>query len=204
MKQIKNKKTLLAVGALSAVLVFVVGTVAYNRDSMSFTNDFQLATDASEFSDTFESPSSWTPCTETPKTAIATNKSSSARYVRMKINEYWRTANTTTPDSNHETTDLPLTWNDSGTTKSYAIINKQNEDKWELKADGWYYYKTTLAENESTNSLLKSVTFNCEVNTAGEVTYSADGKAGQSTPTAYGGAKYHVYVTFQMSPVPFN
>ena len=203
MKQVKNKKTLLAIGALSAVLVFV-GTAAYNRDSMNFTNDFQLATDVSEFSDTFESPTNWTPCTETPKTAIATNKSSSARYVRMKISEYWRTANTTTPDGDHETTDLPLTWNDSGATKSYAIINKQNEDKWMLSEDGWYYYESTLAENESTDSLLESVTFNCEVNTVGQVTYSADGKSAYSTPTAYGGAKYHVYVTFQMSPVPFN
>lgn len=203
MKMIKSKKTLIAIGALSAVLVFV-GTIAYNQDSMQFANNFTLDADISEFSDTFESPTNWTPCTETPKTAIATNKAKTVRYVRMKINEYWRTANTTTPDSDYETTDLSLTWNDGDTTKSYAIINKQNEDKWELKADGWYYYKTALAENESTDSLLESVTFNCEVNTAGEVTYSADGKTGQSNPTAYGGAKYHVYVTFQMSPVPFE
>ena len=203
MKQIKSKKALLAIGALSAVLVFV-GTIAYNQDFMQFANNFELATDISEFSDTFESPSSWAPCTETPKVAIATNKAKSARYVRMKISDYWRTANTTTPESDHETTDLSLTWNDGGTTKSYAIINMQNEDKWTASEDGWYYYNTTLGENESTDSLLKSVTFNCEVNTAGEVTYSADGKTGQSNPTAYGGAKYHVYVTFQMSSVPFN
>ena len=52
---------------------------------------------------------------------------------------------------------------------------------------------------KSTLSLLESVTFNCEVNTAGEVRYSVDGKSSESIPTEYGGAKYHLYITFQMS-----
>lgn len=198
MKSLKNKKTLFF--ALAAVSVLgIAGTIAYNSDTMVFRNLFTLSDDASEFSDTFESPANWTPCTTTPKTAVATNKSTSNRYVRMKINEYWRTANSTTSVDDHVTTDLPLTWTDDTTTKSYAILNLQNTDKWELKADGWYYYKTPLASNETTASLLQSATFNCEVNTAGAVTYSADGKVANSTPTAYGGAKYHVYVTFQMS-----
>lgn len=203
MKQLKNKKTLAFIGLASFALVFA-GTIAYNRDSMTFNNDFNLDVDISEFSDTFDSPSSWTPCTTTPKTAIATNKAASNRYVRMKIDEYWRTADSTTSTDDHTTTDLPLTWTDGANTKSYAIINKQNEDKWTPGEDGWYYYKTALAENESTDSLLESVTFNCEVNTAGTVTYSTDGKSAYSTPTQYGGAKFHVYVTFQMSPVPFE
>jgi len=198
MKRFNNKKTLIFAVAAVAVLG-IAGTVAYNTDTMVFNNLFHLGDDASEFSDTFESPSSWTPCTTTPKTAIATNKSNSNRYVRMKINQYWRTANTTTPETDYTTTDLPLTWTDGDDVKSYAIINMQNTDKWELKADGWYYYKTPLAANQSTDSLLQSVTFNCEVNTAGEVTYSNNGLTAQSTPTAYGGAKFHVYVTFQMS-----
>lgn len=203
MKQLKNKKTLAFIGLASFALVFA-GTIAYNRDSITFNNDFTLDTDISEFSDTFDSPSNWTPCTTTPKTAIATNKAASNRYVRMKIDEYWRTANSATSEDDHTTTDLPLTWTEGNTAKSYAIINMQNEDKWLPSEDGWYYYKTALGENESTDSLLESVTFNCEVNTAGAVTYAADGKSAYSTPTAYGGAKYHIYVTFQMSSVPFN
>lgn len=198
MKSIKNKKTLIFAVAAVAVLG-IAGTVAYNTDLMTFNNIFTLGDDHSEFSDTFESPMNWTPCTTTPKTAIATNKNAGNRYVRMKINEYWRTANTTTSEDDHITSDLALTWLDDQTTKSYAIINMQNTDKWELRNDGWYYYKTALAQNESTASLLESVTFNCEVNTAGAVTYSADGKSASSTPTAYGGAKYHVYITFEMS-----
>jgi hypothetical protein len=117
----------------------------------------------------------------------------------MKINEYWRTKDTQTPTTDHETSDLPLTWDDNGTTKHYAVINTQNDDKWELKNDGWYYYKTTISQNESTDSLLKSVTFNCEVNTVGEIRYTAGGTVGEDVPSDYAEANYHLYITFQMS-----
>ena len=203
MKRFKNlslkKKRTLAIAGVSVLCLVVVGTIAFNQDSIFFNNLFKLADDNVEFVETFDSPDDWQPCQEIDKTAVARNKNTTPRYVRMKINEYWRTKNSQTPASDHETSDLPLTWDDSGTTKNYAIINTQNDDKWELKRDGWYYYKTTLAQNESTLSLLKSVTFNCEVNTAGEIRYSADGKAGESVPTEYSEATYHLYITFQMS-----
>ncbi|MBR3378393.1 BsaA family SipW-dependent biofilm matrix protein [Candidatus Saccharibacteria bacterium] len=203
MKRFKNlslkKKRTLAIAGVSVLCLVIVGTIAFNQDSIFFNNLFKLADDNVEFVETFDSPDDWQPCQEIDKTAIATNKNATPRYVRMKINEYWRTKDTTTPSTDHETTDLPLTWNDSGTDKHYAVINTQNDDKWELKNDGWYYYKTTLAQNESTLSLLKSVTFNCEVNTVGEIRYSVDGKTGESVPTEYADATYHLYITFQMS-----
>jgi hypothetical protein len=120
----------------------------------------------------------------------------------MKINEYWRTENTQTPTSDHETTDLPLSWTEGGVTKRYTTINTQNDDKWDLKNDGWYYYKTPLGKDETTDSLLASVTFNCEVNTVGEVRYSLDGTSGESIPNDYANANYHVFITFQMSDEP--
>ncbi len=202
-KSLSLKKRALAIAGVSVLCLVVVGTIAYNQDSFFFNNLFKLGDDFVEFVETFDSPDDWQPCQEIDKTAIATNKNATPRYVRMKINEYWRTKDTTTPSTDHETTDLPLTWNDSGTDKHYAVINTQNDDKWELKNDGWYYYKTTLAQNESTLSLLKSVTFNCEVNTAGEIRYSADGKVGESVPTEYADATYHLYITFQMSDEEF-
>jgi alternate signal-mediated exported protein len=203
MKRFKNKKSLAIAGVAVAILA-IAGTIAYNQDSMFFANLFHVGSDMSEFTEVFESPDNWSPCTETPKTAIATNKNSTPRYVRMKITEYWRTANSTTPESDHETTDLPLTWNDEGTEKHYAVINTQNDEKWSLAGDGWYYYDHALTENESTLSLLKSVTFNCEVNTVGEFRYSVDGKSGESVPNEYAGAKYHLYITFQMSAEPLG
>ena len=203
MKRFKSlslkKKRTLAIAGVALLGLTVVGTIAYNQDSMFFANLFRLQDDVAEFSETFDSPDDWQPCQEIPKTAIATNRNAKPRYVRMKINEYWRTKDTQTPTTDHETTDLPLTWDDNGTAKHYAVINTQNDDKWELKSDGWYYYKTTLAQDESTDSLLKSVTFNCEVNTVGEIRYSADGQSGESIPNDYAEANYHLYITFQMS-----
>ena len=203
MQRFKNKKVL-AIAGVSVLMLTVVGTIAYNQDSMFFANLFRLPSDNVEFSETFDSPEDWQPCQETPKTAIATNRSDTPRYVRMKINEYWRTKNTTTSASDHETTDLPLAWTDSGVEKRYAIINTQNDDKWELGSDGWYYYETALSKDESTLSLLKSVTFNCEVNTVGDVRYSADGLIGETIPTDYSEATYHLYITFQMSDEPME
>lgn len=198
MRKLKNKKALIIAGISVAVLA-IAGTIAYYSDSMFLRNLFHLANDVSEFTETFVTPNNWTPCTETPKTAIATNKNSTKRYVRMKINEYWRTTNSGTPESDHETTDLPLTWTENGNEEHYAIINTQNGDKWALRDDGWYYYNVALEQDESTLSLLKSVTFNCKVNTVGEIQYGANGKTGISNPNEYGGAKYHLYITFQMS-----
>ena len=195
---VKNKRALVIAG-VSVVALGVVGTIAFNRDSMFFANLFRLPSDVVEFSEAFDSPNDWQPCQEIPKTAIATNKNASPRYVRMKINEYWRAKNTQTPTTDHETTDLDLTWTDNGVEKHYAVINTQNDDKWELGSDGWYYYKTTLAQDESTDSLLKSVTFNCEVNTVGEIRYSVDGTVGETIPSDYAEANYHLFITFQMS-----
>jgi hypothetical protein len=120
----------------------------------------------------------------------------------MKLDEYWRLAQSQVVDpDDHTTTELPLTWNDGGTTKSYAVINTQNDAKWELKSDGWYYYTDELEENDSTLSLLESVTLNCDAKLVenGVATATQGGQVGQSTPTAYAGATYHLYVTMQLS-----
>jgi len=166
MKRFKSlspkQKRIFAISSVVAVLA-IGATIAYHQDAMFFNNLFHLDSDLVEFTETFNSPDDWTPCTETPKTAIATNKNNSPRYVRMKINEYWREKDSQTDPNDHETTDLPLTWEDNDGTHNYAIINKQNENKWTYNNnDGYYYYKDALNKDESTLSLLKSVTFNCD------------------------------------------
>jgi hypothetical protein len=115
----------------------------------------------------------------------------------MKYDEYWRVKNSQTSTDDHSTSDLPLTWNDGGTTKHYAEVLFQNEDDWQLQ-DGWYYYKHALNTDESTSSLLKAVRLNCDANFAGTTTYSPDGQSAQSNPDQYNEATYHLYITFQM------
>ena len=151
------------------------------------------------FTEVFNSPDNWTPCQEVDKTAIATNHDTIPRYARMKINEYWRKNNTETPASDHSTTDLPLTWDDNGTIRNYAVINTQNDEHWTLRSDGYYYYDTALGQDESTLSLLKSVTMNCYVNLVGDYYYSDDGKNFESLPSDYTSAKYHLYIVMELS-----
>ncbi len=198
---------ILPVVTLVGILALIGATIAFYGDSAIFNNSFTLQgeTEEATFVDTFESPENWSPCDETPKTAVATNKNTTPRYVRMKINDYWRENGSQTDPDDHETSDLPKTWTDSDNiTHSYTTINYQNREDWDLSSDGWYYFNTALGQNESTSSLLESVTFNCEVNLAGETRYSADGKTAESTPTAYADAQYHVYVTFEMSDVEWQ
>ena len=79
---LKNKRTL-AIAGVALLGLTVVGTIAYNQDSMFFANLFRLQDDVAEFSETFDSPDDWQPCQEIPKTAIATNRNAKPRYVRM-------------------------------------------------------------------------------------------------------------------------
>ena len=203
MKRFKNlsmqKKRILAISAVAVAVLAIGATIAYNSESVFFANLFNIDDRVDSFSEEFKTPTNWKPCDETTKTATATNHKSYPRYARMRYVEYWRTKNTTTPESDHETTDLPLTWNDNGTEKKYAIVNTQNESDWRLDNDGWYYYKTTVGEEETTSSLLKSVTFNCEVNLVGGEDYSQDGKSVETIPSDYAGAIFHIYVEFEMS-----
>ena len=199
-----KKKHTLVIASLSLVVLTIGCTIAYNQNQMFFANLFRLQSDEMEFTETFDSPDDWQPCQTVPKTASVKNNNATPRYVRMKYNEYWRVKDSQTPTTDHETTDLPLTWTAGGVTKHYVDIDTQNEDKWELKSDGWYYYKTAIQQNESTDSYFESVTFNCEVNLAGEMRYSADGLVGEVVPSDYADASYHIYITFQTSDVEYE
>jgi len=190
---------ILPVVTLVGILTLIGTTFAFYADRASYNNSLQLAADTATFVDTFDAPEDWTPCTETPKTATATNTNEEERWVRMKIDEYWRTADSQTSADDHTTSDLPLSWTDNSGTHRYTIINTQNTEAWARGDDGWFYYRTALAKDETTLSYLESVTFNCEVNLAGEVRYSVDGKTAESIPSDYANAQYHVYVTFEMT-----
>ena len=185
-----QKKSLLAIAAL-AVVALIGTTIAINNDWTVFDNEFELGDATTEFVESFVSPSNWTPCDETDKTVIATNRSNTKVAVRLKYEEYWKTATSTS--TNHET-ELPLTKDGARLTD----IVLQNTDSWEL-IDGWYYWKGSLSKDQSTNSLLKSVKFNCNANFGGQniCRDTEDGKICEKTNLDYDGARYHVDVTVQ-------
>lgn len=146
--QKKSNKPLIA-GILLAVVGIIGGTFAYFTSTDTFTNVFSTKPYVMEVTEVFESPTDWTPGTATSKTVIATNKSEIPSAVRVKLTESW-------VDARNQA--LPL--KDSNDVPA-AIINFASDlsEKW-LKDGDYYYYKTALSQNQSTSSLLESVTFN--------------------------------------------
>lgn len=183
---LKKKRALIAILALIAVGL-VAGTIAYNNDRSIFTNIFGVSDFKTEFIETFDSPDNWQPCDEIPKTVIAKNNSGVRVNVRLSYEEFWKAKNGGS---------LPLTRNGV----KLAIINFQNEDDWELRSDGWYYFKAGLAPGESTNSLFKSVKLDCSADFGGEniCTETETGITCQKEADEYADAEYHLKITVQM------
>jgi len=151
MKKMKYKSLvflLLLVGSLC-----VIGaTIAYYTSSDTFNNEFNTGTYVIQTQENFVSPDDWIPGTTTDKTVIATNKGTTPVAVRVKLTPNWI--------GSDGVTTLPPT---DGTNEA-AIINYafDKDYKWEKVGD-WYYYIRPLDTNESTSSLLESVTFNPNV-----------------------------------------
>ena len=206
MKRFKNispsNKRKLAIAGVSLAILAVGGTIAYNQAATIFNNHFRLASDEIEAFDIVPLVEDWQPCQEYPKTAGVKNKNDTPRYVRMKINDYWRVQNSQQTD--HETSDLAMSWTDGSGTHKYAFYNTQNDDKWTLANDGYYYYNEPLAPGATTESLLKSAMFNCDANITGEMTYSQDGLVAESNPSPYVDSEYHIYVIFEISDEPLT
>lgn len=162
-----NKKSLIAIIAVLAVAI-IGGTFAYFRYTESFDNQFKLGSSTTTFTETFESPTDWTPCTETPKTLVVANTSTSAINARVKITERWEKLDDNGNVVANQT--LPLKVNN----QPMAVINFANPDDWILKSDGYYYYQGDIAVNGSSSSFIESVTFNC------------------SATSEYSSARYHL------------
>ena len=188
----KKKRTILAVSAVG-LLTIIGGVIAYNQNSMFFNNLFHLAQYGPEtFTETFESPDSWTCQETTPKSVIYENHTGVTRAVRVKYEDYWKKKGSASTD--HET-ELPLEKNGERLT----TINLQNEEDWILNDDGWYYYRYEVPDGAKSTDFMESVTFNCEFEETEEYecTDTATGKSCNSKESDYMEANYHVYVTIQ-------
>ena len=180
----KNQKPLVFIALLFSVLLIVGGTIAYYTSSDTFENEFDTGTYKIETQEAFVSPDNWTPGTTTPKTVIATNKGNTPAAVRIKLTPSWKDANGD-----------PLSLTDG--TNEAAIINYASDKdyKW-IYQDGYYYYIRPLNENESTSTLINSVTFNPLVNI--DKTNDCETVNGVTTCTTeyndYSGGKYTLQI----------
>ncbi len=176
----KNKKPIIFIGLLVSVFLVVGVTLAYYTTTDTFNNEFNTGNYSIQTQEAFVSPDNWTPGTTTTKTVIATNKGNTPAAVRIKLTPSWE-------DKNGDP--LPLT---DGTNEA-AIINYSfdKDYKW-IYQDGYYYYIRPLHENESTSTLIDSVTFNPAVTF--DKTRDCDTVNGVTTCTTtfndYAGGKY--------------
>lgn len=181
MQKIKSKKSLVAL-VLVAVLGIVGVTFAYFTSTDTFENVFGTKPYSMEVTETFTSPDNWTPGATTSKSVIATNKGDVDAAVRVSYTESW-------VDSNGDP--LSLTDNATPTPNRAAIINFASDytTKWTKSTEGgkdYYYYKTKLAKNASTSSLIQSVTFNPNVtiSTSDTCTYTLNDDSTTTTKPA--------------------
>ena len=177
----KNKKlTIIFIGIAALVLLAIGITIAYFSSQAEFSNQFKTVIYKVEATEDFESPNGWTPGTETPKTLIVTNKGDVAVRVRVSYTEKW-------VKNDDPTVELPLKKNG----ENVAIINFDNASSW-TKDGNYYYYNAILNKNEATNSFIRSVTFNPNVDLSVTCTSSANGKTQtcESATDDYGNATY--------------
>ncbi|MBR6961677.1 BsaA family SipW-dependent biofilm matrix protein [Candidatus Saccharibacteria bacterium] len=183
MKNIKNKKPLFLISAL-LIAAGVGFTVAYNSNDATMSNQFSMAKYKVAYTEEFVSPDSWKPCDETTKTFVVTNEGTTPVHVRIKYEEYWRNK----VDSEY------LQPVKDGVQLTEIIF--QNESDWQLKSDGYYYYKEPLPAGEATSSLFKAVKLNCNANFGKEniCTKTANGTVCEKPADEYEGAKYHLKI----------
>ena len=193
MEQKSNKKPMIAL-VLVAVLGVVGTTIAYFTSTNTFPNVFGTKTYSMEVNEAFNAPSDWTPGTTTPKTITATNRGTVDAAVRVSMSENWQDASGN---------DLPLF---DSNNRFYSIINFATDlnTKWTRSVEGgktYYYYKTKLGPNQSTTSLIQSVTFNPEADINGTPDCHSDPTTNTevctNTSSGHAGGQYTLNITVE-------
>ena len=198
----KNKKSLIAL--LILVIIGVIGfTLAYFSDSITIGNKFKTKEYGTSVTEVFESPDNWTPGTTTDKTVVATNTGNVDEAVRISYTEKWVAADETTELSGWVDAYGKLTSHEEELTtdEKAAIINFDNESDWTLN-NGYYYYNYKLEPNESTSSLIESVTFNSLVTSDSKCETVDNTTTCTSTKKGYDGATYTL--TFTIESVQYD
>ena len=197
----KNKSLIVILIVLTIGLVGV--TIAYFSNSTSIDNTFKTKDYGTTTDEDFVSPNNWLPGDTEPKTLTVTNSGNVDEAVRISYTETWTSKNA---KDNDQEGDLPLKQNNN----DVAIINWANTDDWSTVTENgvtYKYYKYKLAPQETTTSLLESVTFNsATVNNSNCVeTIPEPGKkviTCNSTGNGYDGATYKL--RFNVETVQYN
>ena len=198
----KNKKSIIII-----LLVLCIGlaglTIAYFSNSTTLDNLFSTKEYATTYTEEFVSPDNWLPGDTTDKTVIATNTGQVDQAVRISLSEEWKSNNGDTLSGLIDSNGL-LTDEEENSEKA-AIINFSDNNDWTYD-NGYYYYNYKLAPNESTSSLIDSVTFNPKV-TLGDTCIENETESGKiitcnSGSNDYDNATYKL--TINVETVQYN
>ena len=196
----KNKSLII----ILMLLIGVVGiTIAYFSNTTSIDNLFSTKEYGSTIEEVFTSPSNWLPGTTTDKEITVTNSGLVDEAVRISYSEKWIAKDGTILsgliDSNGNLTD------NTENSEHAAIINFSDNDDW-TDSNGYYYYNYKLSPNETTSSLIDSVTFNSKTkNSSNCITNTNNGTKTitcNSTQSGYDGATYTL--SFNIETVQYD
>ena len=185
-----NIKPVTMILLLIGLSLIIGGTIAYYTSTDTFNNEFNASNYVIEVEENFESPEGWVPGDTTQKDIIATNKGDTVAAVRIKLTPSWK-------DKNGN----PLSLTD-GSNNEAAIINYaiDKDYKWIQEGD-WYYYVRPIDKNESTSSIIESVTFNPLININDNSSCETDGETEAfvctSTSSEYGGGTYELKINIE-------
>ncbi len=185
----KNKKPIVFIVLLVSLFLVIGGTLAYYSTLDTYNNEFNTSEYAIETQEAFVSPDNWKPGDTTPKTVVATNRGDVQAAVRVKLEESWVDAN-----------NQPLALTSNGVPAAVINYAFDKDYKWEYQ-DGYYYYLRPLDKNESTTTLLDSVTFNKDITITSTTNCVDNAQTGTKTctvtGTGYAGGKYTLKVTIE-------
>lgn len=127
---IKNKKVFIFL-TLLLVIGAIGGTFAYFIGSSVFENEFHAGTFSQDIIETFKAPDDWKPGDITPKTIEVTNSGTIPVKVAVEVYQEWSSINGSC---------LSVWGVDSDQSRSMAILNLINEDKWTAYYQWGYDY----------------------------------------------------------------
>ena len=196
-----NKRTIMIL--ILILFVGIVGlTIAYFSNTTSIDNLFSTNPYGTTIEEVFVSPDNWLPSDTTEKQITVTNSGQVDEAVRISYAEIW-VAKDGTILSGLIDEDGNLT--DEENSEHAAIINFSNNNDWTYNS-GYYYYNYKLSPNETTSSLIDSVTFNSKVkNSSNCTTVENNGVKSitcNSTNSGYDGATYTL--TFTIETVQYD
>lgn len=163
----RNKKMTMAICGIAAVAL-LAGSFAYWNQTHTVENPFNTGEKyATTVIENFN-PSdgeNWQPGVEVDKAVQVANTGDQDVIIRIKMDEKWVRDNVTYKELKAETDKdkVYLASQDSAidglTTNDDTVVakNLSTSTNWIKGNDGWYYYKVTLSEGQTTDQWLKSV-----------------------------------------------